>query len=317
MKSIATQIVEALVSSLKQISKGKKIPWLPAGSEQTFNVTPQTITRRLSDIQTPDQMPALYVSSGRNRYRHLLSDVMVASMEIFVAAMVYKDQDPTGLLDSVSDDVLAVISSNPTWNGLARRTRIKANDATSEQEEPSGGSSFDLEIDFIEISAMAPASYDLKELPAGTDTEPIAGQSKTEQVWNALYNAFLTVQDIVWVERASIWPIPPEEIPRAKTSGIWFKDQNEEYTYVGSQQAEKRPSVSVLYVGVDTNPATFPRSVDQHVARMKDVLGRYADLEGRVSTIDIRSIRSNRSEFPVVIVDADLAILYVESWLSA
>lgn len=315
MKSVGADIVLAVEQAMKRIKKGAKVPWLPDGMPQTFSVSPVTVTRALSDLVT-EKYPVIIMAAPQTRFRHLLADITSNTMEMFVTGIVADfKRESIELLDGLSSDVYGAITLNTTWDGLALRTRVVRQERNTEIEEPQAAFSYVLEIDYIERDREWQRSgYSLDPLPAGTDENPLPGQSKTAQVIAALLNAFQTIPEVAWVEYAKQWPPPMEQIPRVKTPGVWFREQQESYEYLGSRLADKRNTVLVMYVAVCPEGEDFQTFVGRHIARIKDVFGRYADLADRVLTIDLKAVRPGRSEWPVAVLDVEIEIRYVSSF---
>lgn len=315
--STQSKIIESIVSTVKKIREGNKIPGLPEGSSERYAISVNTVERSLSNDLAKDKYPALFVTNPSVYYRHLLSDVSICTMRFYVAGVLYnysqtstKDVGSVVRNDRLREAVHLTLTANSTWGDNAIRGRVLSCDVYTETEEEGSGFVFTCEADFIEYSDSVPDKDNLLPLPVDVT---VCGSSRLE-ILNALYNCFLDTENISHVERATTWPVPPEIIFQKNCPGIWFRDSQEYYNYLGSRQADKNVAVNVLYAAVDFDAGTFANSVDVHVARIKDVLGRHADLEDRVLTVDIRAIRTNRSEYPVILLDVELAVRYIQSW---
>lgn len=313
-KSVRSRIVETVAAELSKIRAGARIPGMPPGSEETFRSTVRTVTRALSADMGPEDYPAVFITDPSVSYRHILADVKAAQMRLFVSGALYDySRKAVEELDRLIDDVSLVLSLNPTWGGLAWRTRMLALDASTEVEEPAAAFSILLEVDFPEFSAGA-AEGGAVIPPRPVD---VAGMSRSEQILGRLFNAFLDIPEIAWVEIPDVWPPPPEQMRRTQCPGVWFREIEELFDYRASQHAMKIKNVAILHADFEPDREAFPSCVDRAAARLKNVLGKYADLEGSVLTVDIRSIRSGRSEYPVALVDADIMIRYYQSWLES
>lgn len=315
--STQLSIIETVCNALKKIRQGDKIPGLPEGSAERFSITVKTVERSLHSNLAKDKYPAVFVANPTIYYRHVLSDVAICTMRYFIGGVLYQmaqsSTSNTGSitdLDRLSASVRAVLMANPTWSGKSLRSRIVSSDSYTETEEEPQGMVYVCETDFVEFLDQVPNSYALIRLPVDL---PDCGSSRL-QILNSLYNAFLDTEGIAFVERSKEWPIRPESISRQQTPGIWFHAPNEEYVYGGSRNTDKTISISVLSAALDFDLSTFAQSIDVHVARIKDVLGRHADLEDRVLTVDIKAIRTERSEYPIILLDVELAVRYIQSY---
>lgn len=307
MKSNKTRIIESIEKALRGIREGARIPGALNGG-YTFSTSPRTVTRRLSEVSS-SSYPLIIIADPTVSYKNLLSDVQLCTLRVWISGALYDYDDKSiALLDQMSDDVRMVLTADPQWGGLARRSRLMSWDGSTEIEEPSAAFVFFYEVDFVECLDVASESTVISPLPVGQ-----SGMYLAESISNSLYNAFASIGGIASVSGADVWPVPPEQITRRQCPGVWFQEQDETFQYTASDHALKLLNVSILHVDVDTDPRTFGSSVDRASARIKNVVGKYGDLDGLVTNIDLRSIRTNRSEFPVILADADITIRYYQS----
>jgi hypothetical protein len=326
-KSVRTQIIEAMEAGLWKIKAGQAVPNLATGSNHKFLSTVRSVNRAMFSVNE-DKYPALFLVDPAESGRHMMADILQQTMKINVAgAIKVNKKDGTGSnpyknavekLDDLVDDTRALLVSDPTWGGLARRSRIPELSADASTDDTSVAFGALYEVDYIEV--VDDGSDSAVELPTPLPADSVENLPATTQPWglsiiNALFNAFLTIPGIVWVEKAKNWPIPLEQISARYTPGVWFKDVTESYQYQASRDTKKFLYVTGQLLAVDTNLATFTTTIDTWVAALKNCLGTYADLGGRVATVDITAIRPERSEYPVVVIELDLTIMYVQSFL--
>jgi hypothetical protein len=325
-KSKRTQIIEKVASSLTRIKAGNAVPNLTNGGSHTFLSTARSVNRAMSELNA-DKFPALFVVDPIETGRHLLADVLQQTLQVTVAGEVHSQdvgsaplKNSVEQLDDLLDDTRAVLVSDPSWGGLARRSRIPRLEADTSTDDHAVAFAASYEIDYIEVVDDGSGSAIILPLPLPVDSPGAPGpytQPYGETVYNALFNAFLHIPNLKWVERARNWPMPLEQVSARFTPGIWFHESNEQYQYNGSTDTKKLEFVTALLLAVDTTLATFPASIDHWVAALKDCLGTYADLGGTVLTVDLLSIRTERSEFPVVAIELDLQIMYLQSFLTS
>ena len=327
-KSTRTLIIEAVETALGKIKAGNPVPNLASGSAHIFLSTVRSVNRSMFGI-SDDKFPGLFLVDPVESGRHMLADILQQTVQMTVAGEVKvptrQDTGRTGKsavvqLDDLIDDTRAVLVSDPTWGGLSRRGRITRLEADTSTDDESPAFAVLYEADYIEVvdsgagtTVTLPAAFSTDStsaLPSGPFTQPWR-----ETIVNALGNAFRAIPSLVWVEKARNWPISAEQISARYTPGIWFKDTNEPYQYQGSMDTKKTLFITTRLLAVDTNLATFTASVDTWVAALKSCLGTNADLGGRVATVDILAIRTDRCEYPVVDVELDLQIMYIQSFL--
>jgi hypothetical protein len=322
-KSTRTLIIEAVEAGLSKIKAGNPIPNL--GGDRRFLSTVRSVNRSMFGV-ADDKFPALFVVDPVETSRHLLADVLQQTIQLTVAGEVKVSKRDTGRnpvqnavqqLDNLVDDTRAVLVSDPTWGGLSRRTRLPRLEADTSTDDESLAFAALCEIDYIEAVDTGAGTVVL--VPDAQVVDPLSGpytQPYGETVMNALFNAYLTIPGLKWVERAKNWPLQLEQVSARYTPGVWFHETNENYEYDGSTDTKKRVFVTTVLLAVDTSLDTFPASIDTWVAALKNCLGTYADLGGRVLTVDILAIRTEHSEFPVVNIELDLQIMYVQSFLA-
>lgn len=305
-----TRIVQAIEAGLKEIRAGRPVPGqAPSPDPLLFQASVKMVSRTLND-PGPNGTPALFITDPTVYYRHLLQDVKHCTMRMFISGIT-TDYTPKALeqMDMLYDDVEAVLTYNQKWGGLVRRSRIVSADVSVEVGEPDAGFTFVYEVDFVETNAIPRNPSVLDPLPV---EQP--GQPWMSTVTHSLHNAFLDLEEVSHVEISDLWPIPPEQLSRSQCPGVWFTHQTESFQYHASRLATKTASYAVLLVDVQEDARLFRRAVDTWGARLKDCLGRHADLEGRVLTVDLQAIRGVRSDFPVVMIEADLLVRYMQSF---
>jgi hypothetical protein len=325
-KSVRTQIVEAVAGNLTKIKAGNPVPNLSDGHK--FLGTVRSVNRALVALND-DEFPALFVVDPVETGRHLLADVLQQTLQMTIAGIVRTTKNATGrrpdphsvtVLDNLIDDTRSVLANDPTVGGLARRTRIPRLEANTSTDVDSLAFDTTFEVDYIElVDTGADSSIVLPEAlladPASNFLTPTMPWGET--VLNSLFNAFRTIPGIVWVERARNWPIPLEQISARYTPGIWFKDVTESYQYGGSTDTKKISAISCVLLAVETDLDSYPSpAVDNWVAALKNCVGAKpnADLGGRIATMDIQAIRTERCEYPLVAIELDLQLMYMQSF---
>ena len=313
MQSNRAKIIDIFVNDLKQIRKDLKIPKLPVTSKETFNTTVNLVSKSLSQ-PTDDQLPALFVLCSSELSRHLLADVTVETMNLYVASHIHSFDDTYTAQDWVSDlldDVRAVYSANPQFDGYARRSRIMRTDHDTELAEPDASFLVTIEVDYIESLEY---TDDPVQIPVRSTSCDLP---QATRIMNGFHNALATVQGVATVTNADVWPVPNEQILRRDCPAFIYQATEEQYEYHGSQETTKRISVTLLLVAVEFDFDSYPDAIDSWVAKVKNILGSNADLGFKVNAIDLRSIRTTRSEYPVIYVETDLTIRYMQSFLKA
>jgi hypothetical protein len=322
LKTQQTRLNEAIVAGLKGIGANKAIP----GKQGTFNTSVTTVTRASNDPGN-DKFPYLYFSSATLTSRHLLADIRQATMKGSVIGLIYanlKSGNPTpaaDLIDGLRDDTSAVLTLDPKWGGLARRTRIISESHSPEVEEPQAAFVTEFEIDFIEMNldnapaTPAPGFNANGQIELSVSTSLSLREQSLNRFWNSMFNT----TGVVWVEMPTIWPMPYEQIPQTHTPGVFFKDTGETFEYRGSTATFKIINISLVILVVESDETNFVSTQEGWVATIKQQLGNAttADLGGIINTVDIKEIRSDKSEYPLVHLEFDLAIRYVQSFVLA
>jgi hypothetical protein len=313
-QSFRTQIINAIVQALQGIRAGATVP----GQSVTYSTQVRGVHRNLQD-QPKEQLPALFVTDPSVEGKPLLADMYEASMTVFVSGMVYDLKIPIPRLDLLWDDCLLCIRNNPQWitpnapNGLALRTRVRREEGNTEIEEPYAAFVLQCEVDYIERPSHLVLQTELR-----VDLRTVDPSSTTwQQINDTFFNVFCAIPGITWVEQAELWPIPPEQIPLNHTPGIFFQGLTETYQYTGSRDTIKKVSMPVMLLAVDLDPTTWQDSLANWYAQVKLIIGNNSDLGFLVNTIDIQNIQVQRSSYPLIRVDADLIIRYVQPFQQA
>jgi hypothetical protein len=315
LKTKATRILETIASEISLIREGDRIPGFSPNSDIRFNSTVRTVLRTLSDVPL-DRLPAVHIVEGDQNYRHVIADVLNVTLNIHIGGTLHSNGDGNGtptateMMRSLQDDLQTLITANPTWDGLAGATRITHSARDTDLAEPDAAFILSLEVDYVEAPPAEEDPVMLSRLPED-DTV-----SFKECILNGFYNALIQTPEIAFVQRSAAG-INPADVARKQTPGIFFFASDENYQYHGSTDTSKRISLSLILVAVEIDPLKYIASIDLWETRVKNVLGNNADLGGKVLTIDVNSIRTSRSEFPVVFVEADVQLLYVQSFLLA
>jgi len=326
-KSVRTQIIEAIEAALWKIKAGNLVPNLAVGSPHKFLSTVRSVQRAMYEVSA-DKIPVLYLVDPTETGRHLLADVLQQTLRVTVAGYVEAspnhESGRTGKslveqLDNLIDDTRAVLVSNPHWNGLSRRSRLLQLEAETSVDEPHLAFSAVYEVDYVEaVDTGAGTTIVLPDaLPTYQASPYPLPIPQGENVLNALFNAFLSIPDLVWVERPLIWPLPVEQVSARYTPAVFFHETNETYQYNGSTDTKKLVSVTAALLAVNTDVDTFDNAIDSWVAALKNCLSTYADLNGIVATVDLLALRTGRCEYPVVNIELDLQIMYIQSFTVA
>jgi hypothetical protein len=325
-KSVRTQIIESVVDSLGKIQAGRLVPNLSTGVPHKFLSTVRSVNRRVAGLND-DQKPALYVVDPIETGRHLLADILNQTMQLTVAGLITAPQQRNNtplthivtLLDNLIDDTRAVLVSDPRWNGLSRKCRIVRLEADTSIDAENVAFGVVYEIDYIELidtgEATAVILPDSLKVDRSGYVNPVpGGMPYGEAVLNALFNAYRTIPGLTWVERPRIWPLPLEQVSARYTPGVWFHETGETFTYGGSYETQKQVSVSTVLLAVETDESQFWSTVDSWVAALKNCMGTYADLLGVIAKSDILSIRTEKCEYPVILIEMDTQLMYVQTF---
>jgi hypothetical protein len=320
MKTTRTKLNQAIVSGLHLIRPDFPIP----NRTETFNTEVTTITRSLRDYDR-DRMPVLYFDSSSNLGRHILSDVREVTMKGGIMGILAERDYVNALIpaadqvDGLADDVEAVLMIDGTWGGLALRTRIIGTIQSTEVEEPLAAFNKNFEIDYIEMSTPD----GLATIPAGTvnlngqvartvtDSDPLR-----RQAIDKFFNAALAIPGLEWVEEPTLWPIPFEQIPSSHTPGFFFQDTGETYEYKAGTPTYKVISLQTALLALETDGTVFVETKEAWISKLKLFLSDNADLGGAVATVDLIEIRSDKSEYPLIHLECDVKVKYVQSFLA-
>jgi hypothetical protein len=93
-----------------------------------------------------------------------------------------------------------------------------------------------------------------------------------------------------------------------------LKEQYEEYEYTGSPATKKTIHVEFTTFVLEFVEANFAATTDVWIAKIKQLLGDYADLGGTILSIDLREIASVKSEYPLIQIDTQIDLRYVQSF---
>jgi hypothetical protein len=325
-KSVRTQIIESVVSSLEKIQAGGLVPNLANGIPHKFLSSVRSVNRRVAALND-DQKPAIYVVDPVETGRHLLADILTQTMQLTVAGLITAPQQrnntPTRnivtLLDDLIDDTRAVLVSDPQWGGLSRKARLVRLEADTSIDALNVAFGCVYEIDYIEMVDSG-AGTPIQLPPAlpvdvsGYVSPSNGGMPFYQAVMNNLFNSFRTIPGIVWVDRPPIWPLPLEQISARYTPGVWFHEVNETFEYGGSTDTQKKINVSTVLLDVEPDETQFESTLDRWVAALQTCLGTYADLSGMIAKIDIQSTRTEKSEYPVILIELDFQLMYVQTF---
>jgi hypothetical protein len=324
-KSMRTQIIEKVVGSLEKIQAGHQVPNLTTGGAHRFLSSVRSVNRRVAGIND-DQKPALYVVDPVESGRHLLADILAQTMQLTVAGLItsvqHKNATPLkniiGMLDDLVDDTRAVLVSDPQWGGLARKSRLTRVEADSSVDGNCGTAAFGAlyEIDYIETVDSGEGTLIRLPDPLPVD-QTMASMPYGGAVMNAMFNAYLTIPGLVWVERPRIWPLPVEQVSARYTPSVWFHETGETFEYQGSRDTKKQLSMSTVLLAVEPNEDLFDTAIDYWVGALKNCLGSLvgADLQWVVATVDIQSIRTEKCEYPVILIELDSQLMYIQSFV--
>lgn len=305
-----TLILNQVQKAYSAIRTGSTIP----GSTVRFKNTFKTVSRRLLS-PTKENMPSIQYAYETVTASQYLSDVRLDTMALRSVIMVFSSSEKKSaaeMVDDLMDDAMNALTYDPQLNLTARRVRIVEASASPEEEEFEIMGVFTTFIDYIEQNTDSVKATLPSALSFNPDTD-----YKEHQIMCLLFNACLTTQDIVWVERATVWPVPPEQIPSSKTPGIWFKEQAEEYEYVGSPDTKKTIHVDMVLYALETTESNFANAIDTWVGNLKIMLQNNADLAGAVLSVDLVQISSAQSKYPLIQIDVQLNIRYVQSFKEA
>jgi hypothetical protein len=289
-----------------------------AGNEHRFLSTVRSVNRRVAALND-DQKPAVYVVDPVETGRHLLADVLTQTMQLTVAGLItapqHKNKTPlkhiVTQLDDLIDDTRAVLVSDPQWGGLARKARLIRLEADTSIDFENVAFGAVYEVDYVEMVDTGQGTAVLlpQPLPADPASMPFG-----QVVVNTLFNTYLNVPGLAWVERPSIWPLPLEQVSARYTPGIWFRETGETFTYNGSTDTKKQVTVSTVLLAVEPDEAQYDATLDQCVAALKNCMGDYADLGGIIATWDLQSLRTDKSEYPVILIELDSQLMYIQTF---
>jgi hypothetical protein len=309
-----TQILQRVGQLFNGIKAGNLIP----GSTERYTNTVKTVSRAMLD-PTRDMLPALIYSYDSATLRQFLSDVRLDTMNLHLALMVFVNTAmgqrlAADVTDSIMDDITLTLTLDPQLNQLARRTRVTEAGVSPEAEEYEALGTCQANVDYVERNAegMIPTL-----LPAPLAVDP--ADPRLKQIMATFFNSMLTLPNLVWVERAPVWPMPGDQIPSYRTPGIWIKEQMEEFEYVGSPATKKTIDCQFTLFALEFYEPNFASSIDCWTATIMQWLGSaaVADLGHSILSLDLRQINSLRSEFPLIQIECSTNIRYVQSYAEA